>query len=53
MRSYKVENVSRASGDSFVWRVVFFLDGEEFGRGHFDSADEADAAGVDFLFGGG
>lgn len=43
---YKVE------GTECPWRVRFLADGEETGGGRFKTADEADEAGVEYIFGG-
>lgn len=48
-RSYKVDF---EQGAGCPWRVVFFVDGEEVGRGQYQTAEQADDAGVDFMFSG-
>lgn len=48
-KSYKVE---RVEGHICPWRVRFFVDGEDAGGGQYRTAEEADAAGVDYMFSG-
>lgn len=47
LRAYKVEAIA---GDGDGWRVRFFVDGEDVGGGVYPSADDADDAGIDFMF---
>lgn len=49
MRAYKVIN---EPGSSVPWRVQFFVDGVEVGGGRYQTAEQADDAGVDFMFSG-
>ena len=46
-RSFKV---TQEQGTGADWRVVFYIDGEERGGGQFQTAEQADDAGVDFMF---
>ena len=46
-RSYKV---TQEQGTGADWRVTFYIDGEERGGGQFQAAQQADDAGVDFMF---
>ena len=48
-RGYSVDH---CPGVSCPWRVVFVVDGVECGRGEYQTADQADDAGVDFMFSG-
>ena len=48
-RAYQVVHVE---GHICPWRVEFTVDGERVGGGQYRTADEADAAGVDFMFSG-
>lgn len=48
-RAYQVENVP---GQVCPWHVMFTVDGERVGGGQYRTPDEADAAGVDFMFSG-
>lgn len=49
MRYYAVDQVA---GNGDCWRVFFFIDDEEVGHGNFQTVEQADAAGVDFMFRG-
>lgn len=49
MRSYQVEKVA---GNGDTWRVTFWIDGENVGGGQYPTAELADEAGVEFMFGG-
>lgn len=49
VRSFSVDVVS---GSSCPWRVRFFVDGVECGGGQYQTAEQADDAGVDFMFSG-
>jgi hypothetical protein len=49
-REYKVTHEQGTGAD---WRVTFFIEGEERGGGQYQTAQQADEAGVDFLFSGG
>lgn len=49
MRGYSVD-LEAGNGDG--WKVVFFVDGEVVGGGQYPTAELADSAGVDFMFGG-
>ena len=49
MKAYKVvEQV----GTSTPWRVKFMVDGVEVGGGQYQTAEQADDAGVSFMFNG-
>jgi len=48
-KAYKVEKIE---GVPAPWRVLFLVDGEEVGGGQYQTADQADDAGVDFMFSG-
>jgi hypothetical protein len=48
-RSFKV---TREQGTGVDWRVTFYIDGEERGCGQFQTAEQADDAGVQFMFSG-
>lgn len=48
-RSYKVV---RIEGLICPWRVRFLVDGEDVGGGQYRTSEEADAAGVDYMFSG-
>lgn len=49
IRAYKVDEVA-GNGDG--WRVVFYVDGEEVGGGQYQTAEQADEAGIEFMFSG-
>jgi hypothetical protein len=55
---YRVAPLTKAykihfeQGAGAPWRVVFFVDGEQVGGGQFQTAEQADDAGVDFMFDG-
>lgn len=48
-RSFKV---TCDPGTSTPWRVEFFVDGIEAGGGQYQTAEQADDAGVSFMFSG-
>lgn len=48
-KSYHVEKVE---GTSTPWRVKFVVDGEETGGGQYRTAEEADEAGLRYMFAG-
>lgn len=48
-RSYKV---AQEQGTGADWRVTFYIDGEERGGGQYQTAEQADEAGVEFMFSG-
>lgn len=48
-RAYKVE---RVEGHICPWRVRFFVNGEDAGGGEYRTAEDADAAGFDYMFSG-
>lgn len=47
-RAYRVEH---QPGAECPWRVYFIADGEETGGGRYQTAEQADEAGVDYMFG--
>lgn len=49
---YRAYKVVKVEGHICPWRALFFVDGEEVGGGQYRTADEADAAGVDYMFSG-
>lgn len=49
-RSYEVTN---EPGTSCPWRVKFLADGVEVGGGQYQTAEQADDAGVSYMFSGG
>lgn len=48
LRGYKVEKVPGHGDD---WRVTFYIGREEVGHACLQTAEQADDAGVDFMFG--
>lgn len=48
-RSFKV---TQEPGTSTPWRVQFFVDCIEVGGGQYQTAEQADDAGVSFMFSG-
>lgn len=48
-RSFKV---THEPGTSAPWRVQFFVDVIDAGGGQYQTADQADDAGVSFMFSG-
>jgi hypothetical protein len=48
MRGYSVQNISE-NGASF--RVDYFIDDEFVGYGIFATSEQADQAGIEFMFG--
>lgn len=48
-KAFKVEKVE---GTSTPWRVQFMVDGEEAGGGRYRTAEEADEAGLRYMFSG-
>lgn len=48
-KSYQVEKVEGASAP---WRVKFVVDGEDAGGGQYATAEEADEAGLRYMFSG-
>lgn len=48
-RSFKV---TQEQGTSTPWKVQFFVDGIEAGGGQYQTAEQADDAGVSFMFAG-
>lgn len=46
-KAYKVEF---EQGAGAPWRVVFYVDGVEVGGGQFQTAEQADDAGINFAF---
>lgn len=49
MRGYELD---RFVGTPAPWRVYFYVDGEKVGGGQYQTAEQADAAGVEFMFSG-
>lgn len=49
MRGYEIDLVE---GNACPWRVVFSVDGVVCGGGQYQTHDQAEAAGVDFMFSG-
>lgn len=49
---HKAYKVDFEQGAGAPWRVVFFVDGERVGGGQFQTAQQADDAGVEFMFDG-
>ena len=50
---FRAYEVTQQKGTGADWRVTFYIDGEERGGGQFQTAEQADDAGVDFMFAGG
>lgn len=44
--------VSHVSGNGDGWRVDFYVNGEHCGHGQYQTSEQADDAGVEFMFGG-
>lgn len=44
--------VMQSPGTSCPWRVAFIVDGDEVGKGQYQTAEQADDAGVQFMFAG-
>jgi hypothetical protein len=44
--------VDKVEGVDCPWRVVFVVDGVECGHGEYQSWDQADAAGEEWMFSG-
>lgn len=49
MRAFRVFN---EPGTGAPWGVEFYVDGESVGGGQYQTAEQADDAGVDFMFSG-
>lgn len=49
LRAYKI---SKVDGHPAPWRVEFNVDGIMVGGGQYQSYDQAEDAGVDFMFSG-
>jgi hypothetical protein len=50
--SIKAYKVTHQPGTSCPWRVAFIVDGDEVGHGQYQTAEQADDAGVEFMFSG-
>ena len=49
---FRAYQVKKEPGHICPWRVDFVVDGECVGGGQYPTAEEADAAGVNFMFSG-
>lgn len=45
-------SVDLVEGAQCPWRVVFVVDGVEVGRGQYQTHDQAEDAGTEFMFSG-
>lgn len=45
-------SLDRVEGAECPWRVVFLVDGVECGGGRYQSREQAEDAGVDYMFDG-
>ncbi len=43
-------SVDVVAGNGDGWRVVFYIDGENVGGGQYPTAEQADDAGIEFMF---
>ena len=48
----KATKVEHVPGQQCPWRLVMMVDGEVVGSGRYQTAEQADDAGVDFMFSG-
>lgn len=49
---FKAYQVERIEGSNTPWHVRFLVDGEAVGGGCYQTSQQADDAGVDFMFSG-
>jgi len=48
----KAYSIDQVEGAACPWRVVFLVDGVEVGGGQYQTYDQAEDAGTDFIFSG-
>lgn len=49
---FKGYEIDRYQGELCPWRVIFYVDGEAAGGGSYQTREQAEQAGVDFMFSG-